>query len=213
MKAKIAPFERHARRYDEWFDRYPFVYDSELAAIRALLLESGIAIEVGVGTGRFSEPLGITIGIEPSRSMGKMAQSRGIEIIAAVAELLPLRDESFDTILFVTTVCFLDSMELAFREVLRVLKPSGTVLIGLIDRESPTGREYELRQSESPFYGVATFRSVDEVVRSLETTGFGHFRFVETIFRPLAEIESIEPVREGCGLGGFVVIKAIKCRD
>ncbi|HEA26099.1 MAG TPA: class I SAM-dependent methyltransferase, partial [Ectothiorhodospiraceae bacterium] len=137
--AKITPFEQLAHKYDEWFDIYPFVYDSELEAIRGLLPESGTGLEVGVGTGRFAEPLGIFIGIEPSRSMGKMAQDRGIEIIDAVAESLPLPDESFDYILFVTTVCFLDSMAQAFREALRVLKSSGAILIGLIDRESPIG--------------------------------------------------------------------------
>lgn len=208
--AKITPFERLAHKYDEWFDAHPSIYDSELEAIRGLLPANGTGLEVGAGTGRFAEPLGITIAIEPSRAMGKMAQERGIEVIDAVAESLPLPDESFDYILFITTVCFLDSMEQAFREALRVLKSSGAILIGLIDRESPTGRAYERRQSKSPFYREATFHSVDEVIHSLKTVGFGHFRFVETIFRPLSEIDSIEPIREGYGKGGFVVIRAIK---
>ena len=208
--AKITPFERLSHQYDEWFDAHSFVYNSELEAIRGLLPVSGTGLEVGVGTGRFAEPLGISIGIEPSRAMGKMAQERGIDVIDAVAESLPLPDESFDSILFVTTVCFLNSMEPAFREALRVLKSSGFILVGLIDRESPTGRAYERHQSESPFYREATFHSVDEVVHSLKTVGFGHFHLVETIFRPLSEIDSMEPIRKGYGEGGFVVIRATK---
>lgn len=69
---QIAPFERHVAEYDEWFERYPFVYESELAALRQQMLslpENLLGLEVGVGTGRYAAPLGIKEGIEPSEEM------------------------------------------------------------------------------------------------------------------------------------------------
>jgi SAM-dependent methyltransferase len=43
----------------------------------------------------------------------------------------------------VTVVCFLDDVVRAFREVFRVLKPAGSLIVAFIDRESPLGRQYQ----------------------------------------------------------------------
>jgi hypothetical protein len=56
------------------------------------LPKSGTGVEIGVGTGRFAEPLGIRVVIEPSKAMRRMAQKRGIEVIDGVAESLPFDD-------------------------------------------------------------------------------------------------------------------------
>ena len=82
----------------------------------------GKGIEIGVGTGRFAAPLGIESGIEPSK-MAIIAKNRGINVINAFAEHLPIKNSVFDFVLMVTTVCFLDNIENAFQEVKRILKP------------------------------------------------------------------------------------------
>ena len=88
---KIKPFEEHVDRYEEWFVRNRFAYKSKLQAIRVMLPEGGTGIEIGVGTGRFAAPLGIKLGIEPSKAMRQIAQrKRAIEVICGVAEALPL---------------------------------------------------------------------------------------------------------------------------
>jgi hypothetical protein len=88
--AKIEPFERHKAKYEKWFEKNVFAYKSELQAIRYLLPKKGTGLEIGVGTGRFAEPLGIRVGIEPSKAMREVAQKRGIEVIGGVAEAAPL---------------------------------------------------------------------------------------------------------------------------
>lgn len=206
----IDAFEKYASEYDRWFDDHHYVYESELEALKLLLPGDGIGLEIGVGTGRFALPLGIRLGIEPSKAMREMAQARNIEVINAVAEALPFSNDKFDYIVFVTTVCFLDSMEQAFKEAFRVLKAGGAILIGLIDKDSPLGKEYEKHKNDSHFYKDATFHSVEEVITCLEKSGFGDFRFVETIFHPLAEIVKKEAIKEGYGTGAFVVIRANK---
>ena len=52
---RIESFEKNVDRYEAWFDRNMAAYESELAALRALLPKSGEGLEVGVGTGRFPE--------------------------------------------------------------------------------------------------------------------------------------------------------------
>lgn len=208
--AKIESFEKYTEQYEEWFIRNRFVYESELKAIREQLPKAEKGIEIGVGTGQFGAPLGIKIGIEPSRKMGEIARRRGIWVIEAIAENLPLKDSLFDFALMVTTICFLDDIEAAFKRVYRILKEKGAFIIGFVDRNSPLGKLYQERKAQSLFYRVATFYSLDEVVFYLKKAGFKAFNFSQTIFSDLTEIKTVESIREGYGEGSFVVIKAIK---
>ena len=210
--AKIEPFEKYSSRYEEWFERNKFAYESELEAVRKLLPKKGKGIEIGVGSGRFAEPLGIKLGIEPSAKMGEIAKKRGIEVIDGVAEMLPLGDSQFDFGLMVTTVCFLENIEIAFKEVYRVLKSGGLLIIGFVDGESPLGRSYKQSKKENVFYREATFYLVHQIVAYLKKAGFNNFNFSQTIFRDLSEIKEIEPVKEGYGEGSFVVVRAEKRR-
>jgi ubiquinone/menaquinone biosynthesis C-methylase UbiE len=207
---KIAPFEAHAVRYDTWFERYPYVYESELLAVQKQLGECRMGLEIGVGTGRFAASLEIPLGVEPSREMGKLARKRGLEIVIGLAEALPFRDAQFDCTLMVTVACFLEELDTALREAYRVLQPGGRLIIGLIDRDSALGRQYQQKRQANPYYRLATFYSVDEVVLRLKAAGFTDFRFTQTIYHPLDEIHEREPVRSGYGAGSFVVIRARK---
>ncbi|MFZ5996999.1 MAG: class I SAM-dependent methyltransferase [Nitrospirota bacterium] len=208
--AKIEPFEQHAQQYEEWFERNRFAYESELRAVRMLMPESGDAIEIGVGSGRFAAPLGIKLGVEPSAAMRAIARQRGIEVVDGVAESLPFADARFDFAVMVTTICFVDNVEAALKEAYRVLRPEGCLLIGIIDKESPLGTLYQMHKNKSVFYAPATFYSVGELIVLLEQAEFKDFRFTQTIFHPLAEIKEVEPVKEGYGEGSFVVIKGVK---
>ena len=207
---KIEPFEKHTSKYEEWFERNKFVYESELWAIRKQLPESGEGMEIGVGSGRFAAPLGIKLGVEPSRRMREIAQKKGIKVIDGVAERLPFDDSIFDFVLMVTTLCFVDDIEASFKEAYRVLGPGGSLIIGFIDKNSPIGKIYQQHKEESVFYAIATFYSVTEVVSYFEKAGFKDFVFVQTIFHNLTEIKDIEPIKEGYGEGSFVVVRAIK---
>ena len=208
--ARTRPFEEHPNQYEDWFERNELVYASELQAVRSQLPEKGKGVEIGVGSGRFAAPLGIGIGVEPARKMMEIARDRGIEVIGGVAEALPFSDALFDFGLMVTSICFLDDVEVGLKEVSRVIRPNGSLVIGFIDRDSPLGKVYVNHRNESVFYKIATFYSVDEVVYYLKKAGFGDFRFSQTVFHDLKEIKDIEPAREGYGDGSFVVIRAIR---
>ncbi len=208
--AKTAAFDSHLDQYETWFEKHPFVYQAELRAIKTFLSPHGEALEIGVGSGLFSAPLGIRYGIEPSQYMLAKARERGINVTSGVAEALPFTDAQFDFALMVTTVCFLDDIDAAFSETYRVLKPLGAFIIGFVDKNSPIGKAYEQKRNQSVFYKDATFYTVDDLRVHLTKAGFGNFSFVQTIFGPLAAILADEPVKPGYGEGSFVVIKALK---
>ena len=207
---KVESFNDYPTMYEQWFEKNYFAYKSELKAIKEFLPEKGKGIEIGVGSGRFAEPLGIRIGVDPSKEMRKMASQKGVEVFDAVAENLPFEDEAFDFALMTTTVCFLDNIEEAFKEANRVLKSYGCLIVSFIDKNSPIGKEYRQNKEKSIFYRVATFFSVDEIIFYLKRSGFKSFNFRQTLFQKLDELKNLEPVKDGYGEGSFVVIKAIK---
>lgn len=206
--ARIAPFEAHRERYEQWFEAHQAAYVSELLALRPFIPWEGHGLEIGVGTGRFAGPLGVPIGLDPSDAMLSHAVARGIETVKGIAEAMPFPDESFDYALIVTTVCFVDSPDKMIAEAHRVLRPDGKLVIGLIDRESGLGQTYLEHQAESLFYREAVLYSAAEVGELLRAGGFVARAWGQTLFRPLAEITEIEPVRPGTGKGAFVVVTA-----
>ncbi|MCY0867711.1 MAG: class I SAM-dependent methyltransferase [Desulfurococcus sp.] len=207
---RIAPFEEYPTRYDEWFEKHKYAYLSELNAIKLLLPRFKRGLEIGVGTGRFAIPLGIKFGVEPSKRMREIAAQRGVNVVDGVGENLPFKDGSFDLVLMVTTICYLDDPLKALKESYRVLKSKGAVIIGFIDRESLLGRIYMEEKDTNPFYRDASFYTVREVVEMLYEAGFRSLDFTQTIFRRLDEISGEEPVKYGFGEGSFIAVRAFK---
>lgn len=209
-KTGIEVFETSAREYDAWFDQHRPSYESELRALKTLAGPHGRGLELGVGTGRFAAPLGIAVGIEPARAMAAIARERGIQVVAAVAEALPFPRDCFDLVAIITALCFFRDPFQALTEATRVLSPSGQILIGMIDKDSPLGRLYEANRQQSIFYRDARFYGVREVLAWLKRLGYRDAKLCQTIFKGLSEIDEPEPVQEGFGAGGFVVISARK---
>ncbi len=208
--AKIEPFEQHYRIYEEWFEENELAYKSEILAVKKQLPNTGNGIEIGVGSGQFAMPLNIRLGVDPSINMMNIARKRGIEVICGVAEHLPLNTAQFDFVLMVTTICFLDDVEVAFKEAHRILKSDGALIIGFIDRKSPIGQSYQKFKEESVFYKSATFYSFDEVVFKLKQAGFKKFYFNQTLFTAVESMKQLAAVKNGYGEGSFVVVKALK---
>ena len=207
---KIEPFNKFFSQYDNWFKVNKYAYVSELLAIKKVLPNNKKTIEIGVGSARFASPLSIRIGIDPSEKMQKIAQKRGILVLNAVAENLPLREATFSFVLLVTTICFVENITFAFREAFKILRSKGSLIIGFIEKNSNIGKLYKKRKNINVFYKNATFYSVKKVIYYLKKTGFRDFKFYQTIFHSLKEINEVEPTKEGYDEGSFIVIKAIK---
>ncbi len=207
--SKIEPFERYPDRYDRWFERNRLAYLSELEGLKSLL-PRGKGVEIGVGTGRFAKPLGINIGVDPSLSMARRAKKRGITVFRGTAENLPIASSMVDFVLLTTTVCFVDDIELTFRELWRVLKNGGIIILGFIDRESFLGRFYLDKKDESPFYQRAHFYSASEVLEKLKKNGFQRPEVKQTLFNKPSELKKVDEIRDGYGKGAFVMIKMRK---
>jgi len=207
---KIEAFEKHSAAYDEWFIRNEAAYLSELKAVREFIPADRNGLEIGVGSGKFALPLGIRTGVDPSHQMADLSRKRGIDVVEEAAEALPFDNSSFDFILMVTTICFVDDLKQSFQEANRVVNDQGFIVIGFVDKESGLGREYQKKKEKSRFYREASFYTVDEVVEVLKKTGFIDFQFRQTLFSQHSKWLTIEPVKKGSGEGAFIVIRGSK---
>ncbi len=208
--SKIAPFEAHSDRYEQWFEKHRAAYLSELLALRPFVPWTGDGLEIGVGSGRFAAPLGVRTGVDPSPTMRALARVRGIDAVDGIAEALPFPDGRFDHVLVVTTLCFVDSPAAMLAEARRVLRPGGRLAVGFIDRGSESGRAYLAARDDNLFYRDATLFSADDVAQLLQNADFFLDAWGQTISCQPSEIHEIEPLRPGYGEGAFVVAAAAR---
>ena len=201
-------FDRYYKKYDAWYDKNKFAYLSELKAIRKVLPKKGKGLEVGVGTGRFAQALGIESGIDPSKNMIEIARERGVNVKLGYGERLPFKNATFDYEAVIITICFTKNPEKVLKEAYRVLKKKGKIIIGIVDKDSFLGKFYQ--KKKSAFYKEASFFGIKEITDLLKNTGFSKFSYYQTLYNFPDRIKSVQKPQKGFGRGGFVVIAGEK---
>ena len=214
----VTAFSLYAEDYDRWFDTSAGrnLFKSEVNAVQILM--KNIAppfLEVGVGTGRFAKALGISCGVDPSEAMIEIASQRGITVEKAFGEDLPFSDDIFGGVFILFTLCFVAKPDVVVSEAVRVLKPGGGLIIGIINRESPWGRLYlQKKMQDHPIYKYANFYSIDEVEKMLGKTGISIEGYSSTLCRPPSDSPIQETARnQFVDQAGFLCILARKAND
>lgn len=202
-------FDKNWEKYENWFEEHREIYSSELEAL-GRALPAGFSLEIGVGSGRFAYPLKVKIGIDPSKNMLRVARKRGIQTILGAGENLPFKDNTFDFVLIVVTLCFVENPENMLVEAVRVLKRGGRLIVGEINKNSQLGRLYEAKRKKSEFYKLANFYSSDEIIEMLDDVGIRYSESYQTLLQSPSIPELEEEPEKGFDRGGFVVIVGIK---
>ncbi|OFZ17714.1 MAG: hypothetical protein A2Z20_01635 [Bdellovibrionales bacterium RBG_16_40_8] len=199
-------FDRHAKDYDQWFDKNPDVFKAEVNAILSLAPPFENSLEIGVGSGRFAAALGIRHGIDPAPQMLSLARARGIDATIGEAEHLPFTDERYDSAFMITSLCFMRNQLNAMKEAHRVLKANGILVIAFIPKNSQLGIKYRKDRSKDSLYRLADFFSYSELLKKLKTTGFSIQNSSQTLLNPNLSLD----VLPGHARGSFVVVSARK---
>jgi ubiquinone/menaquinone biosynthesis C-methylase UbiE len=139
-------------------------------------------LDVGCGDAALAVALadrgGIVTGVDADRRMlaaGRArAEARGVAVHLLQGDIraLPFPDGSFDIVVAVTVLCFMDDAARAVGEMARVLRPGGRLLIGELGRWSL----WAARRRVSGWLGSHTWRSATfRTVRALKVlvTGTG----------------------------------------
>jgi SAM-dependent methyltransferase len=169
---------------------------------------SGMWLEVGLGTGRFATSLGISGGVDPSLGMLAIAARRNVQAVRGIGENLPYQDGAFDGVLMVTTLCFLIDPKRTLSECARVLRRTGTLVVGIVPAESSWGRLYRAKGHEGhPLYSRAKFHTCEQVVCICADAGFVFDNAVSCIPTPPC-VEPMPSLEEGINeSAGFVAMR------
>ena len=167
-------FDELSERYDRWYEEEgKDLFKKELSLLKRAVGSFGKGVEIGVGSGRFAEALGIEYGIDPSLNMLKIAKRRKIKAILGTGEELPLKSYAFDLVLIAFTLCFVKDPGKVIGESRRVMKDTGKLVIAFIPSEGKLGKSYRKMGEEGhPIYKEAKFISEEELREILHASGF-----------------------------------------
>jgi ubiquinone/menaquinone biosynthesis C-methylase UbiE len=210
-----SPFDSLAADYDRWFDSKDgnIIFASEVRALKKVLPALPKPwLEIGVGSGRFAQALGITTGLDLSGRLLEIARSRGIITLQGNIEDYSLPSESFGTVFLIMTLSFIERPAVALKEIRRILKPAGRIVLGDVPSSSCWGELYlHKKLNAHPFYEKANFYAYDELTNLLEQAGFKIDMTVSTLLQKPGQLTTLElPLNDYHKDAGFLVIAATR---
>ena len=158
------------RYRDVFWARRPYEDAADRAALRAMLpRRGGRLLDVGAGYGRlvdeyeaFAEVVLLdasAVHVEAARR--RLASDPRISVMEADASAIPLGDETVDVVVCVRLLHHLEDPRPVLREIGRVLRPGGTLVLEVANKRNAKAiaRWLLRRQAWSPFApGPATYR-------------------------------------------------------
>lgn len=127
-------FAKIARRYDRINRILSLGQEKHWRALGVEMLEPGVVLDLGCGTGDTDFDGRSVIGLDPVMEM--LALSPASARVVGIGEDLPIRDESVDGVFSAFVFRNLSSVDRTLHEIERVLKPGASAVI--IDLSRPT---------------------------------------------------------------------------
>jgi SAM-dependent methyltransferase len=210
----FSPFDELADEYDTWFDgEGSLIFSNEVHAFQTLLPSLPKPwLEIGIGSGRFAQALGIETGIDPSAKLVEIAKSRGLNASIGRGEDKLFKEQSFGTVFLLFTFCFLESPLDVLKEAQRILIPGGKLVLGMVLKENSWGKLYQQKKEDGHrFFKYAKFYGLNEVVRLLFKTGFLGERMISALFQEPGNVQRVEEPKGGYyPEAGFTIIVGTK---
>ena len=177
-RATLFNFDKVADTYDSYYQndlgkKIDFLEKNLVAEFYNEFTKKEV-LEIGCGTGHwtsFLSELRLKVtGIDVSNKMIEKAKSKNIphakfEIMDAT--MLPFADESIENIICITSLEFIDNQEKALKEMHRVLKKNGTILIGTLNKDS----EWFKENKNNEIYSAANMYNYESLYKAMSLFG------------------------------------------
>jgi len=170
--------KKAASEYDSWYETKLGSFVDEVETKTAFELfqfrKGEKVLDIGCGTGNFSIKLAKkgaeVVGIDVSEAMlakaRKKAEKKNLNIKFYKNDVtsLDFEDNSFDAVFSMAAVEFIDDIKKAFKEMKRVVKPGGKILLGTITKDSDWGEIYQKQaEKEDSVFNDAEFKNPEDL--------------------------------------------------
>jgi len=219
---KTQLFDEWPEAYDRWFatpiGSLVEEYEAELILDLLKPKPGEVILDAGCGTGVFtldilsigSQVIGLDISLPMLIHAGKKLKGFPFERVLADMSNLPFPESSFDKVVSVTAVEFIKDARGAVKELFRVTKRGGCIVLATLNSLSPWALRRLAEAKERPtILEKAIFRSPDELrslasVKGVAKTAI-HFQKEDDPERAI-EIEH-EGQRRNLNTGAFVAVR------
>ena len=215
-------FDEWPEAYDRWFTTPigSLVKKYEAQLILELLKpkQGEVILDGGCGTGVFtvdilslgSRVIGLDISLPMLIQAGKKLRGYPFQMVLADMLNLPFRENSFDKVVSVTALEFIEDAKGAVKELFRVTRRGGCIVVATLNSLSPWALRRKAQAKErQTIFEKAIFRSPDELRSLASVEGV-----VKTAIHFLKEDDperAVEMEREGdkknLDTGAFVAIR------
>lgn len=127
-------------------------------------------LDAGCGVGAFAEPLvakNSVYGTDYSEKSLEFAAKRGLRITCTDLRALPFGAAEFDLVLCISVLQHFEDPRAVIRELTRVLKPGGTLVVATLNQESLQRRLLGLWQRPTAFTRMFTVNELRKVYASV----------------------------------------------
>lgn len=188
-----------------------------------LTLAQGRILDMGCGTGFYLPPFKDIIGLEISENMLKIALDKKKPLVQGMCESLPLKDNSFNTVLCMFAVLNFCNSEKTLKEIKRILKPKGRVIMSLasiydqdltflekLTRDLPKTKDFTIEKEKT----TIRLYTKSEILNMFRNLGFtlerfdscfilqkprwGNFKPYSPLEKLKLKLESFMPKKYGC---------------
>jgi len=169
-------FDDWPEKYDRWFEtpigNLVKEYESRLIMEMLKPAPGERILDAGCGTGMFTRDLlaagaavtGLDLSLPMLRRAGIKAADRPFLMVGGDLRRLPFAENSFDKVVSVTAIEFIEDAKGAVGELFRVTRPRGRIVVASLNRLSPWAvRRTENAGKGHTLFRHARFRSPDEM--------------------------------------------------